>query len=110
MTRGSAATGYVCLHSILLAAGYTINASLFNNVQLDWEAILTQNPSDFVRGTETWLMEHLVKTERSGEDEVDWLDHWRGMGTVETAFNSYRKMYGALNIVHAWESGEEGDS
>jgi hypothetical protein len=51
-----------------------------------------------------------VKTERSGEDEVDWLDHWRGMGTVETAFNSYRKMYGALNIEHAWESGEEGDS
>jgi tetratricopeptide (TPR) repeat protein len=96
LTRGSAATGYVVLHSILLASGYIVNATLFQNVQLDWEAILTTNPTDFVSDHEKWLLDHLITIKKDSKKH-DWLDEWSNSGNIDTSFNSYRKMYYALN-------------
>ena len=66
VTRGSAATGYVAVHALLLAIGVPAGVLLGApdgggvgglrppvGIQMDWEAILTPTPGAFVRAA--WL-------------------------------------------------------
>ena len=65
LTRGSASTGYVAMHALLLAVGMPAGVLLGSleggvgglappyGVQMDWEAILTPRPGAFVRAA--WL-------------------------------------------------------
>ena len=56
LTRGSAATGYVVLTALMLAAGVELVKPPPPGLQADWEAILRSRPSTFVSRIETaWL-------------------------------------------------------
>ena len=98
LSRGSAATGYVGLHAVLLAAGYKIENPIPIGVQADWEAILTSSPIDFVEALKGWLIDDVqpCSTEGGGIDGVvDWLGD---LSDVGSEFKTYRDMYEALNI------------
>ena len=94
LSRGSAATGYVGLHAVLLAAGYRIRDPIPVGVQADWEAILTPNPDTFVHTLRGWLIDAVEPCSPIGEQD-DWLSK---IGNVADAFKSYRDMYSALNV------------
>jgi tetratricopeptide (TPR) repeat protein len=99
LTRGSAATGYVALHAILLAAGYQFKDPVPKDIQMDWEAMLVQDPTNFVRYAEPWVMQNLEEVEVDKISGNDWLDLWSDMGGPNSSFNTYGKMYHALNWV-----------
>ncbi|KAJ3449275.1 suppressor of rps4-rld [Anaeramoeba flamelloides] len=62
LSRGTAAIGYIGLISMLLAFNFEIKKELNMNVQLDWEAILEQDPNVFKRVTLKWLNPNLEKS------------------------------------------------
>ena len=97
LSRGSAATGYVGLHAVLLAAGYKIREPIPVGVQADWEAILTPDPDIFVEELRGWLIDAVepCSPEGGNSTEDDWLS---GIGDVGAAFKTYRDMYTALNV------------
>ena len=49
LSRGTAACGLMVLHGLLLGCGFRAENSIPQGVQLDWEAITTPSPIDFVR-------------------------------------------------------------
>lgn len=59
LTRGTAATGYVVLYSVLLASGLYLNTPMIENIQLDWEAIFGQKPDVFYKIVSVLLLLYL---------------------------------------------------
>lgn len=56
LTRGTAATGYVVLYSVLLASGVYLNSPMIENVQLDWESIFSQRPDEFYKVVSVYIL------------------------------------------------------
>jgi hypothetical protein len=99
LSRGSAATGYVGLHAVLLAAGYRIRDPIPVGVQADWEAILTPDPDAFVERLKGWLIDAVEPCSPERGQSISAEDDWLGeIGDVGAAFKTYRDMYTALNV------------
>ncbi|KAJ6246391.1 suppressor of rps4-rld 1 [Anaeramoeba flamelloides] len=62
LSRGTAAIGYIGLISMLLAFNFEIKRELNMDVQLDWEAILEQDPNVFKKVALKWLNPNLEKS------------------------------------------------
>lgn len=60
ITRGTSAVGYGVLYACILAGGYEIQRKLPSQKQLDWEAILSESPIDFIDHVIDWF--HLIPT------------------------------------------------
>ncbi|KAJ8610114.1 hypothetical protein CTAYLR_007093 [Chrysophaeum taylorii] len=74
LTRGTAACGYAVLAGLLLALGFRPPLPpLPRHFQLDWEAILSPAPDDFLRDATTWLTDalHDVTTHDLGDGFLD---------------------------------------
>ena len=48
LTRGAAACGYSCLVAVMLSCGMSFAEPLPHNMQLDWEALFSENCEEFV--------------------------------------------------------------
>jgi tetratricopeptide (TPR) repeat protein len=55
LSRGTAATGYAAIISIMLAVGEHVTSKIPNSKQMDWEAILRTSPSEFRAAVRPWL-------------------------------------------------------
>jgi hypothetical protein len=55
ITRGTSATGYATLYSAILAVGEELVDRVPYNVQLDWEAMFTPDPAEFVERVLPWI-------------------------------------------------------
>ncbi|GBG82838.1 hypothetical protein CBR_g36368 [Chara braunii] len=55
LARGTAAVGYITLLGLLMACGLQPTARIPKGVQVDWEAILTRHPEQFISSIRTWL-------------------------------------------------------
>jgi len=56
LARGTAASGYVSLLGLFFAIGRPVTATIPQGVQVDWEAILSQHPTDFISSVGAWLL------------------------------------------------------
>lgn len=56
LTRGTAATGWAMLMALLLAFGIEVADSPPTGMCVDWEAILTPDPTDFADAVRPWLL------------------------------------------------------
>jgi hypothetical protein len=55
LSRGTAATGYMSLLACFLASGESLTSKIPKLKQMDWEAILRTNPSEFRKAVKTWV-------------------------------------------------------
>jgi len=55
LTRGTAATGGLMLHALVIANGYWISEPIPANCQIDWEAITTPTHTEFIKRVRGWL-------------------------------------------------------
>ena len=90
LTRGSAATGWTMLMALLLACDLEVSKEPPEGLSLDWEAILTSSPRDFVEAHATWLADACL---RRGEGQ-----NIEGLPPVRTVFGTYRQMLMALSM------------
>jgi len=88
LSRGTAACGYIAFFALMLSIDYEVMTSPPEGTQVDWPAILTPRPSEFVEEVKPWIYPHRVKT-----DLLDELP--RVAGNVA----SIRQMIEALNAV-----------
>uniref|UniRef100_A0A0E0Q3C1 Suppressor of RPS4-RLD 1 n=1 Tax=Oryza rufipogon TaxID=4529 RepID=A0A0E0Q3C1_ORYRU len=88
LSRGSAVVGYVVLLGLFLAANMDVTASIPHGVQVDWEAILSQDPDTFVDKIKPWLYPS-IKTSRNLKDYAD----------VSVAFSTTGSVVAALTCV-----------
>uniref|UniRef100_A0A0E0LGB9 Uncharacterized protein n=1 Tax=Oryza punctata TaxID=4537 RepID=A0A0E0LGB9_ORYPU len=84
LSRGSAAVGYVVLLGLFLAANMDVTASIPQGVQVDWEAILSQDPDTFVDKIKPWLYPS-IKTSRNLKDYADVSVSFSTTGSVVAA-------------------------
>jgi len=69
LTRGSAMCGYAALMAVILASNRTISSPIPTGKQLDWDAIFTSSPEEFIT-----KFEHEIETkpsEFSLDNDVD---------------------------------------
>jgi tetratricopeptide (TPR) repeat protein len=67
LSRGSAVCGYACMHSILLAGGFSLTRGLPTGLQLDWEAILAPSLEIFTENAlNIWLLASAVSVSDTG--------------------------------------------
>ena len=88
LTRGSAAVGWTFLMALLLACGFEVDSQAPDGISLDWEAILTPSPYDFIAATRTWLLP-ICRRRKQSVDELP---------SVANTIATYRQMLDALNI------------
>ena len=88
LTRGSAAVGWTFLMALLLACGFEVNSPAPDGISLDWEAILTPSPHDFIAATRTWLLP-ICRRRKQSVDELP---------SVANTIATYRQMLDALNV------------
>ncbi|GAA0148277.1 hypothetical protein LIER_07766 [Lithospermum erythrorhizon] len=88
LSRGSAAVGFIVLLGLLLAANMEFDGSIPEGVQVDWDAILSFDPSLFINSVKSWLYPSLKITTswKSSPDIASTLDT---VGSVVTALSSY---------------------
>ncbi|GLI61283.1 hypothetical protein VaNZ11_003633 [Volvox africanus] len=55
LARGTAAVGYTTMLSMFWAAGMPVTAAIPKDYQVDWEAILSQHPDNFIASVGAWL-------------------------------------------------------
>jgi len=55
LTRGTAATGMIILHALIIANGYLVTDPIPRGMQIDWEAITTPTHTEFVKYVRPWL-------------------------------------------------------
>ncbi|GAB2231766.1 hypothetical protein Droror1_Dr00010778 [Drosera rotundifolia] len=90
LSRGSAVVGFVVLLGLCLAANMEFTGSIPQGVQVDWEAILSFDPSLFVESVKEWLYPHLKAT-TSWKDYPDVPSTFSTTGSVIAALSSYDK-------------------
>eukprot|EP00941_MAST-03F_sp_MAST-3F-sp1_P000691 g691.t1 len=73
LTRGSAATGYCALFALFEAAGFRLKDQMPENVQLDWEAILSTSVDEFVENVKTWLYPMIVESNEKCDNVEDYI-------------------------------------
>ncbi|KAL6222648.1 hypothetical protein ACLB2K_006040 [Fragaria x ananassa] len=62
LSRGSAAVGFVVMLGLFLAANMEFTGTIPQGLQVDWEAILTVDPNNFVDSIKSWLYPSLKVT------------------------------------------------
>jgi len=55
LTRGTAATGGLILHSLIIASGYRVTGPIPAGNQIDWMAITTPTHTEFISDVRPWL-------------------------------------------------------
>ncbi|KAJ9177336.1 hypothetical protein P3X46_012567 [Hevea brasiliensis] len=88
LSRGSAAVGFIVLLGLLLAANMEFDGNIPNGVQVDWEAILNFDPSNFVDSIKSWLYPSL-KVTTSWKDYPDVASTFATTGSVVAGLSSY---------------------
>lgn len=88
LSRGTAAVGFIVLLGLLLAANMEFSGSIPKGLQVDWEAILSFDPSPFMNSVKSWLYPSLKITTswKSCPDVASTLDT---VGSVVTALSSF---------------------
>ena len=89
LSRGSAAIGIQTIHSILLAFGYEYRGSVPKGVQIDWEAMVSSRPGDFIKSLSSWLKPEYL--EELGFDVAE------DIPSVEQNIVSLRDMFSMVN-------------
>ncbi|MEW5314536.1 MAG: hypothetical protein WDW38_006026 [Sanguina aurantia] len=56
LARGTAAVGYASILALFWAAGHPITAAIPKTFQVDWQAILSQSPADFIAALSPWML------------------------------------------------------
>lgn len=96
LSRGTAATGYAAIISLLLSVGEHVTSKIPYLKQMDWEAILRTSPSEFRDAVRPWLSGR-EKTTISAE----WLDGITGHSLLNDIFLTYRDAVSALSAPDA---------
>jgi hypothetical protein len=92
ITRGTSATGYAVLYGIILSMGEELIDRVPLLKQLDWEAMLTPNPLDFVDRVIPWVTNRRPFT--GFDDSED-----KGVALiVADVFESYHDIMTAMNL------------
>ena len=90
LTRGSAMCGLLGMHALFLSVGLELAKEIPNNVQFDWEAILTSHPHPFSeRLRSVYVDEALVEVE-SGRG-------WQELPSVASHIVTLRDLVTVLN-------------
>ena len=92
LSRGTAATGYAAILSIILSVGEHVTSRIPRLKQMDWEAILRTSPADFRDAVRPWLSSR----ERTNIS-FDWLDGMEGFGISNDIFVTSRDIVSALS-------------
>ncbi|XP_058069965.1 suppressor of RPS4-RLD 1 isoform X2 [Magnolia sinica] len=88
LSRGSAAVGYVVLLGLFLAANMEVTESIPKGVQVDWEAILSPDPSVFVDSIKSWLYPSL-KIKTLWKDYPDVASTFATTASIVSALSTY---------------------
>lgn len=88
LSRGSAVVGYVVLLGLFLAANMEVKASIPEGTQVDWEAILSPDPSTFVDSIKSWLYPSL-NIKMSWKDYPDVASTFATTASVVAALSTY---------------------
>ncbi|KAL5993852.1 Suppressor of RPS4-RLD 1 [Asimina triloba] len=88
LSRGSAAVGYVVMLGLFLAANMEVKASIPEGFQVDWEAILSTDPSMFMESVKSWLYPSL-KIKTSWKDYPEVSSAFATTGSVVAALSTY---------------------
>jgi len=88
LSRGTAATGYIAFFALMLSIGYEVQCSPPEGTQVDWPAILSPTPTDFVGEVRKWMY-----PARKATDILDNCPH------VAHHCATARRMTEALNVV-----------
>ncbi|KAK2967664.1 hypothetical protein RJ640_030535 [Escallonia rubra] len=88
LSRGTAATGFIVLLGLFLAANMEFTGSIPQGLQVDWEAILNFDPNAFVDSIKSWLYPSL-KITTSWKDYPDVASTFETTGSVVAALSSY---------------------
>lgn len=88
LSRGSAAVGFIVLLGLLLAANMEFDGKIPKGVQVDWEAIMNFDSSNFVDSIKSWLYPSL-KVTTSWKDYPDVASTFATTGSVVAALSSY---------------------
>ncbi|KAL5706923.1 hypothetical protein ACHQM5_025029 [Ranunculus cassubicifolius] len=62
LSRGTAIVGYTVLLGLFLAANMEITQNIPQGLQVDWEAILTSDPTSFIESIKIWMYQSLKIT------------------------------------------------
>ncbi|KAI6646415.1 hypothetical protein LOD99_12537 [Oopsacas minuta] len=89
LSRGSAAIGVQTINSILLAFGYEYRAAIPKGIQIDWEAMVSSRPEDFMHSLSSWLKPEYL--EELGYDLMT------DIPNVEDSIASLRDMFSMVN-------------
>eukprot|EP00002_Diphylleia_rotans_P010309 TRINITY_DN2076_c0_g1_i1.p1 TRINITY_DN2076_c0_g1~~TRINITY_DN2076_c0_g1_i1.p1 ORF type:complete len:855 (-),score=180.18 TRINITY_DN2076_c0_g1_i1:1931-4495(-) len=87
LTRGSAVVGYIMLHSLFLSLDLEITEPIPDNVQYDWEAILSPNPKDYLEIIKPWISRSLKPSNTLKQIPCN----------ISSTFNTIRKILAVLH-------------
>ncbi|KZV24968.1 tetratricopeptide repeat protein 13-like [Dorcoceras hygrometricum] len=88
LCRGSSVVGFVVLLGLFLAANMEFTGSIPAGVQVDWEAILESDPSNFVSSVKSWMYPCL-KVNTSWKGCPDVTSTFETTGSVLAALSTY---------------------
>ena len=88
LSRGTAATGYIAFFALMLSVGFEVQCSPPEGTQVDWPAILSPTPMDFVNEVKKWI--YPARKETKILDECP---------TVAHHLATARRMTEALNML-----------
>jgi hypothetical protein len=93
ISRGTSATGYMALYASVLATEKQIVNRVPKAKQLDWEALLRDDPLEFVDVIHDWFQEKKPTSIPSS-----WLDGTDDSHSVSEIIDTTRDMINALNL------------
>ncbi|KAJ4848829.1 Suppressor of RPS4-RLD 1 [Turnera subulata] len=88
LSRGSAIVGFTVMLGLLLAANMEFTDQIPKGLQVDWEAILSFDPDDFIDSIKNWLYPSL-KVTTSWKEYPDVATTFATTGSVVAALSSY---------------------
>ncbi|KAG9440274.1 hypothetical protein H6P81_020439 [Aristolochia fimbriata] len=88
LSRGSAVVGYIVLLGLFLAANMVVTGSIPTGVQVDWEAILSPDPDEFLQSVKSWLYPS-IKLNKSWRSYPDVASTFNTTGSVVAALSTY---------------------
>ena len=88
LSRGSTVVGFVVMLGLLQAANMKFTGKIPKGLQMDWEAILNQDPNSFMDSVKTWLYPSL-EVSTSWKDYQDISSTFPNTGSVVAALSSF---------------------
>lgn len=88
LARGTAVVGYVVLLGLFLAANMEITTTIPEGIQVDWEAILSSHPQEFLNAVRAWL-DPSITINTGWKENPDVSSTFSTTGSVVAALSRY---------------------